>query len=476
MVSILRLIFQSTIFLNKHLRGTMTHHILFEINEICPNLIDHFENMGIMPNFKKYRGYFNRYQTLADAQPPALEPWIQWYSVHTGLPYSHHGVFRLTEGATAGHLDIWQMLKQRGFKVMNFGSMNTAPLTGTDDFFFPDPWNNQLANPHSLQSVASFMASQVRDYTLPNQKINYFTFAQGLLNHGLSLSTIIQAIKQLSQESFSNKEYKYKRIFILDGILMDMFFHYHALYKPNFATFFSNSVAHIQHAYWRYFEPEKFDIKIDNPILKDAIQNAYANIDYRFGQLMHYCIKNNITVSVASALSQRPYTKEEATGGRHYYRPRNINQLLEKLHIVPLSCEPVMAHQYILCFRDLTAKEQAIDILNHAKLLDDTTDTPLFTLKDANNGISLIFDCKPRTPVSKTATAQLHNHNYAFDDLFYLIDEIKSGGHDPIGLFWQQADDNKGNEYSDVIYVDKLLEKLLMPFDKKSDAIYKKSA
>jgi hypothetical protein len=454
----------------------MTKHILFEINEICPYLIDNFEDAGFMPNFKKYRSYFNRYKTLADAQPPALEPWIQWYSVHTGLPYSEHGVFRLTEGSTAGHPDIWTILKSRGFKVMNFSSMNTAALLDKDDFFFPDPWNNQKANPESLQSVASFVASQVRDYTLPNQKINYISFAQGLLGHGLSLSTIMNAIKQLSQENFSDKDYKYKRIFVLDGILIDMFLHYHAKYQPNFATFFSNSVAHIQHAYWRYFEPEKFDMKIDKPILKDAIKNAYINIDYRFGQLMRYALANNIQVSVASALSQRPYVKEEAMGGRHYYRPRNIHDLLEKLNIVPLACEPVMTHQYILCFRDLQAKQNAQTILNHGKLIDNNEEAPLFTIQDANNGISLIFDCKPRTPVSNTAKARLHNSEYAFDDLFYMIDEIKSGGHDPIGLFWQQADDNKGKDFSDEIYVHKLLDKLLMPFDKKEGMVYKKTA
>ena len=448
----------------------MTNHILFEINEICPSLIDSFESEGILPNFKKYRHYFNRYKTLADAAPPALEPWIQWYSVHTGLPYSEHGVFRLTEGADAGHPDIWSILKNRGYKVMNFSSMNTAPLTGTDDFFFPDPWNNAVANPQALQSVASFVASQVRDYSVPNKKINYITFASELLGHGLSLSTVITAIKQLAQEKFIDKEHKYKRIFILDGILMDMFLHYHAKHKPNFATFFTNSVAHIQHAYWRFFEPEKFDIKIDKPILKNAIKNAYINMDYRLGQIMRYAIKHNIKVSIASALSQRPYVKEEGTGGRHYYRPRNINDLLEKLNIVPLTCEPVMTHQYIVSFRDLEAKKQAEHILNHAKLLNDNTQNPLFTVQDANTnkGISLIFDCKPRTFVSDTAKALIHQQEYAFDALFYLIDEIKSGGHDPIGLFWQQTDDKNGHDFNDEIYVHHLLEKLLLPFDKEN--------
>lgn len=443
----------------------MKNHILFEINEICPSLIDRFEHEGILPNFKKYRLYFNRYQTQADSDHPALEPWIQWYSVHTGLPYSTHGVFRLTEGATAGHPDIWSIIKERGYKVMNFSSMNTAPLTGENDFFFPDPWSKEKANPTELQPIADFIANQVRDYTVPDHKINYVTFVTSLVKHGLSLSTIIMGMKQILTEKLQNKAFKYKRIFVLDGILIDMFLNYHRQNKPNFATFFTNSVAHIQHGYWRYFEPEKFNIPINKPELTDAVKNAYINIDYRLGQLMAYTQKNNIKLSIASALSQRPYTKEENTGGRHYYRPRNINNLLEKLGIVPHTCEPVMTHQYILRFRTLEAKKHADTILNQAKLVDFDTENPLFTVQDADNGIGTIFDCKPRTPVSETAKTLINNTEYAFQELFYMIDEIKSGGHDPIGLFWQEADDKNGKIMTETLMVYDLLDKILAPFD-----------
>ncbi len=444
----------------------MINHILFEINEICPSLIDRFEAEGVLPNFKKYRSYCNRYQTQADSDHPALEPWIQWYSVHTGLPYSEHGVFRLTEGSKAGHSDIWSIIKENGYTVMNFSSMNTAPLTGEKDFFFPDPWNNEKANPETLQPIADFIANQIRDYTVPNHTINYIECVTSLLKHGLTLSTIIMGMKQVLQEKLSNKNYKYKRIFVLDGILIDIFLQYHKSHKPNFATFFSNSVAHIQHAYWRHFEPEKFNSRIDKPELKDAVKNAYINIDYRLGQLMAYTQANHIKLSIASALSQRPYVKEEDTGGRHYYRPKNIHNLLEKLGIVPLSCEPVMTHQYILRFRTLDAKKQAETVLHHAKLYNNHNEAPLFTVQDADNGIATIFDCKPRTLVSSTAKAMIHNQEYPFQELFYLIDEIKSGGHDPVGLFWQESDTKNGKEMEEIIMVYQLLDKIVEPFSK----------
>jgi hypothetical protein len=66
--------------------------------------------------------------------------------------------------------------------------------------------------------------------------------------------------------------------------------------------------------------------------------------------------------------------------------------------------------------------------------------------------------------VSDTAKALIQTQEYAFDEIFYLIDEIKSGGHDPIGLFWQQSDNENGQDFNDEIYVHHLLEKLLLPF------------
>ncbi len=448
----------------------MTKYVLFEINEICPHLIEHFIEQGCMPNFKKYQSMFNQYLTQADAEPPALEPWIQWYSVHTGIPSSEHGVFRLTEGAHAGYKDIWTAIREQGHKVMNFGSMNTARLDGDDDIFFPDPWSHEKANPEHLQPIAEFIANQVRDYTIPNHKINYFAFGKTLLENGLTITTALMALKQLVAEKFKNNKNRYQRIFVLDRIMMDMFIYYHRLFSPDFATVFSNSVAHIQHAYWRYFEPEKFSVDIERPELKDAVKNSYINMDYRLGQIMRYTMRNDIKLLIASALSQRPYLKEEQTGGRRYYRPRSIESLLEKLEIVPMSCEPVMTHQYILRFRNMGAKIEAEKILKSCKLFDAGEENQLFTVQNADNGNGLIFDCHPRHLVSEEAEAGILGKEYVFEELFYLIDEVKSGGHDPIGIFWEQAPDNQGQKMADTLMVYDLFEKIYRPFDKSRTA------
>lgn len=412
-------------------------YILFEINEICPHLIDRFALSGDMPFMQKLLEKSARYTTVADASPPALEPWIQWYSAHTGLTYAQHGVFRLTEGAKAGHEDIWHALKKRGFKVMNFSSMNCRALDGEGDVFFPDPWSDQKAHPHTLNGLAHFISKHIREYTKPEDNmslkemvcVGYF-----LLRHGLSFETVSTTLSQLIKEKIKGQDYKYARVFILDLILSDVFAYYVGRYRPDFATFFVNSVAHIQHAYWRNFEPDKFSITEDNPIYADAIRQAYKRIDNITGRIMRLAEQYNMKIMMASALSQQPYVKEEATGGRKYYRPRDVNKLLGYLNIKPLSCDPVMTHQYILHFKDDTELLGAKQSLQNSFLKTGAEDKPLFTIVDARGGI--IFDCHPRGDVPQNTMVHLANYgDMAFESLFYKINEMKSGFHHLEGIF-----------------------------------------
>ena len=418
-----------------------TKYILFEINEICPHLIDKFTLSGDMPFMQKLLAQSARYTTIADASPPALEPWIQWYSAHTGLTYAQHGVFRLTEGAKTEHEDIWHALKKRGFKVMNFSSMNCRALDGKNDVFFPDPWSDQVAHPPELNGLATFISQHIREYTKPEDNMSIkeiFSVGYFLLRHGLSFETVTATLSQLIKEKIKGQDYKYARVFILDMILSDVFAYYVKQYRPDFTTFFVNSVAHIQHAYWRNFEPDKFSITDDNPVYADAMRQAYRRIDKIVARIMRLAESCNMKIMLASALSQQPYTKEEATGGRKYYRPRDVRKLLDYLKIKPISCDPVMTHQYILHFENDTNLTEAKQILHSAILKTGAEDKPLFTIVDARGGI--IFDCHPRGDVPQDTIVHLANYgDMTFESLFYKINEMKSGFHHPEGIFLHET-------------------------------------
>src|ERR1051326_3715255 len=110
--------------------------ILLEFNELCPSLLEKWMGEGRLPNFKAFHQDSEVYTTEADEQkPPHLEPWVQWYSIHTGLSYRQHGVAHLTDGPKAGHTDIWRILLANGKSVANCSSMNARGLSAPGSFF-----------------------------------------------------------------------------------------------------------------------------------------------------------------------------------------------------------------------------------------------------------------------------------------------------------------------------------------------------
>src|SRR5215470_7916653 len=104
--------------------------IVLEFNELTPSLIDRFIREGDLPNFERFRRQSRVFTTEAEERPPNLEPWIQWVTVHCGLPYREHGVFHLNEGHKLDAKRTWEILADEGLRVWVCGSMNTRDMNG----------------------------------------------------------------------------------------------------------------------------------------------------------------------------------------------------------------------------------------------------------------------------------------------------------------------------------------------------------
>jgi hypothetical protein len=74
-----------------------TSVVLLEFDELTPALMDRFIADGKLPNFARLHASSEVFISDAEEQEPYLEPWILWVTVHTGVPYSEHGIFRLAE-------------------------------------------------------------------------------------------------------------------------------------------------------------------------------------------------------------------------------------------------------------------------------------------------------------------------------------------------------------------------------------------
>ena len=418
--------------------------IMVEFNELSPVLLHKWMGSGDLPNFKKLHDGAAVYTTVSDElEPSNMEPWIQWYSIHTGLPYSEHKVFHLTDGPRADHLDIWRHLYLNGKKVWNCSSMNAKQFSYTSSTYLPDPWcTSESAYPVELNKFHKFVSRQVREYssTSNGSKREVIEFVTFMMAHGLSFSGLKSILSQLLGEFQNDGETRWQRVAVLDRLLFDVFTHYYKKTSPDFSTFFVNSTAHLQHSYWRHMDPDKFTVKPPPGEIEqysDAILFGYKKMDALLGDIAQLAGKHTRLI-FATALSQQPYLKYEHIGGHHFYRPKDIEKCLDDLNIVRTSVQSVMTHQFLLSFSTLEEQQSAKIKLQSLMFGGDQ----VFGFSDSEP-LSLYFGCQLQRnlDVGGMVLSELESINdFRFGDQFYKIDALKSGGHHPDGCLWIQSD------------------------------------
>jgi hypothetical protein len=415
--------------------------LMLEFNEICPPLIERWTGAGLLPGFSEFHRNSQVFTTMADEiGPPNLEPWIQWYSIHTGLPFRDHRVFHLTDGPKADHGDLWRELHSVGKTVMNCGSMNARSMAGAGTFYLPDPWcASEPAFPTELEVYSKTVARAVQEYSRQSpvssasQLAGFLAF---LLTHGLSRDTVTLICKQLVSERLSKDDRHWQRVALLDRLQFDVFRHYYRRARPDFATFFINSTAHLQHAYWREMDPEAFELKPtprNVEVYGDAVLFGYRAMDSLLREFMALADRDTILI-LCSALSQQPFTKRDSVGGQHFYRWRDPGEFLRLIGIRPRHIEPVMTHQYVLRFENEQEADAAAAVLQAVRLRG----RQVFGIA-APEDASLLFGCQISEEIGEDGELSGTGKNRdapLFFSAFYAIDATKSGCHHPEGLLW----------------------------------------
>lgn len=414
--------------------------IMIEFNELVPRLMDRWIADGSLPSFKALRDRSLQFTTEADVSSPAdLEPWIQWYSVHTGLSYDQHGVFHLTDGPHAKHRDIFDVLGDAGLKLGCCGSMNVKSFPADRGFFIADPWcDGQSAQPADLNTFQRFVSQYVREYSNPDRAspaVSPTRFLAFMTAHGLSARTVTQTLNQLVMERVKDRNLSWQRPAILDRLTLDLFKHLYGRHRPHYATFFSNSTAHLQHTYWRQMEPDAFRVKPAPSQIErygGAIKYGYVMMDRLLREIVTLADPQTLVI-FATALSQQPFLRKEEAGGQLFYRPRDVALLLEWLGIPNAKIEPVMTHQFRLRFPDRAAADAAISTLRGVRSEGDPV---MGIADDVDDGF--VFGCSVSKQLSPDAliSRQGSNETVRFFDWFYQIDGMKSGCHHPDGILW----------------------------------------
>lgn len=425
----------------------MKKMLVMEFNELCPSLLERFMDEGQLPNFAKLKKESSVMLTLTNATGEDLNPWIQWLDVHTGQDWESHGIKLLNRINDFEGKFVWDLLSEKyGIKNWICGSMNakfSEPFIGR---FLPDPWCVDVDPSHndSMRDYYDFVSQSVQNHS-GEVKTSQTSFIRSLLNQNVRISTILGLAFQIIKEKIFENE-TWKRAIWLDKIQLDVFNYYYKKEQPEFATFFSNAVAHFQHHYWDQFEPEKFanTQKNQDGKLKDAILKAYKNTDYLVGKLCQ-AVDSETAIVFATALSQEPYTDNQ----RFYYNINSKATFFEKFDIpVGTILKPIMAEQFYLEFPSVEAAIEAQNNLD--KYVMNSNDyfhvgsNHVFLLE--RQGKNLQVQCRCTKMVSDDAyffDENAPDTKTIFSDCFYKMNEIKTGKHNPFGLYWFKDPSNK---------------------------------
>ncbi len=408
-----------------------------EFNELSPQLMEKFMAAGKLPNFKRLHDESQVAITEADAPAPDLEPWIQWITVHCGVPYAKHQIHHLGDGHKLEAKNLWDILSDNGKSVWVCGSMNINYRSPINGWVLPDPWVLRVP-PYPEQELSpfyKFVSANVQEHTREDASLSrsdQVDFLKFMVSHGLSPATVGAIVKQLASERGGDT--KWKRPVILDRLQFDLFKRHWKQAKPDFSTLFLNSTAHYQHLYWRNMEPEHFKVKPEpgeQAVYQEAILYGYQQMDKLCGRLIKLA-GDDTTLVLLTALSQQPSVKYEDIGGKVLYRPLDFDAFLKQIGVEQQGKPtPVMAEEFNL---DFASEEDARAVEAQFEKITVGGEQMMRSKREGNE---LKTGCQIWRQLDEDAVIDLADGGTVpFFDCFYQLNLMKSGQHHPDGMMW----------------------------------------
>jgi Type I phosphodiesterase / nucleotide pyrophosphatase len=410
--------------------------ILLEFNELCPHLVDRFIDEGALPNFKRLREASETFITHTNEE--VLEPWIQWVTVHTGVPFSEHGIKDLDEAEKVTHDTFWDDLAEENVLLMS--PMNVKFRRRNQSLFMPDPWAASQVPSAELEPFYNFIRAAVNSHARTD-RLDLKVAAKAvrfLLAHGLKLNTLTAAFNQLFVERFGRRDAKWRRATILDRLLWDVFaYFWRGPRQPRVGIFFSNATAHYQHKYWSHHDPAQFSLKPDADEVEtygNVIRFGYQAHDRLIGKAMALA-EAGTAIALCTALSQQPMRDYEVRGGKHMFLAKDFAALQTALGIPATGrAEALMAEESWMHFATEADGADGYRKFSSAKTGDGRA---LFRLRGFD-GKSFIIGCgvfasevDVRTTIVNAAGASMPFHEH-----FLQMETVTTAKHHPDGIFW----------------------------------------
>jgi hypothetical protein len=399
--------------------------IFWEMNEINFDFVHYYISIGKLKNWEKFINAHGIYNTTSESIYENIEPWIQWPTIRTGLPYSDHGVFRLGDFGQVNIKQHWEIIEQEGFTVAAISPINAVNNTLNSPFWIPDPWlDTKVSGGGFERRISCALKQAVNDNA--NKKLSFsttFALIEALITRG-KVSSFSAYIKGLFNALIKRRHWS--KALILDRLISDIFISLWLKNQPDFSVMFLNSGAHIQHHYM--FNSEAYKGQAKNPewYVKKGL-DPLLDILELYDKILEDLLKiPNTRLMISVGMRQIPYEKNT-----YYWRLKNHVNFLKKLGISFRSVLPRMTRDFLIEFsskHDALAAEKVLSSL----CLDDGE--KIFGEID-NRGLDIFVTLTYSNEISSSMSLMCKDikiMNFKSEVVFVAI---KNGHHDQQGYF-----------------------------------------
>jgi len=340
--------------------------VLVEINEINFDIVKEYveRNPG---RFQALRLILSWPAAITSAEPTyeQNEPWIQWVSVHTGLKFDEHKVFRLGDFVGNKFPQIFEILEKNGYTIGCISPMNAENRLKDPAYFIPDPWTTTVPDKSWWSRNLSSAISQVVNDNAKSKITlkSAFTLGLGLLkfsrvrNYRLYIKLLSGVIRR-----------PWNKALLFDLFLSDIHINFINSRPSDLSVIFLNAGAHIQHHYLLNAQPVKEKTRILNPswyVASDV--DPVLDMLEAYNQILgSYIDLGGMSLLLATGLSQVPYDRL-----KYYYRLSDHKRFLDLIGVRFKAVLPRMTRDFLVEFDDKSQMEDAVKRLGNIFVVGD---------------------------------------------------------------------------------------------------------
>lgn len=396
---------------------------IIELNEFSDELLQFAVETLDLPNLKSFlqAGRY-KYQTGDMYDSGYLEPWVQWVSIHTGVPSHIHGVKHLGSIPALKHPQVWEILTEKGITSGVWGCMNADRRAAERNcFFMPDPWvyasEPYPAALNDLAALPKYLAKNYQDFSIFSILRGAVKFIKGLIGIGMFLPFILEiASVSLIFLKYRLKHYVY--ICWYEGFSVRIFSALKKRYRPRVSFLFINLLAHLQHHYW-----------LEKKSISSEIHYGLKKIDNMIGSLLKEFPEDIFIIH--SGLTQINTNHEVPW---ILYRQKNPEWFFSCFGIHYSRVEQNMTHDGHMIFDKESNLNSAKKILEGMEIKNKK----LFLIEmDKHDPRVIFFRLDFTEPVSDDQLFYSNKIPYKFHDYFDSIVR-RTGKHVPYGYIYSQ--------------------------------------